>query len=302
MSIEIRPADWPRDEAALATVRRRVFIEEQAVPEALEWDGADAGAQHWLALRDGIPVGTVRMLRNGHIGRMAVLVDERGRGIGQALLEAAVAQARAADLREVYLHAQTHALTFYERQGFVAEGPEFLDAGIPHRTMRLVLRAQRRLGVDSGRIRAERRGTALDLARQSRRQLRVLSNELEPEVFGQTEFIEAVSQLARTSRNAEIRLLVLEVKPIVQRGHGLLELQRRLSSKVHIRRADCDASDIRDNYLVADRSGVVCWPLREPEQAWTDYNNQPIANDYCAQFDELWERAVEDPQLRLLHL
>lgn len=302
MSIDIRPADWARDHSALADIRRRVFIDEQGVPEALEWDDADADAQHWLATLDGAPVGTARLLRNGHIGRMAVLRHGRGRGIGRALLAAAVEQASAAGLREVYLHAQTHALAFYERSGFVAEGPEFQDAGITHRTMRRVLRLQRLLGVDGGRIRAERRGAALDLARQCRRQLRLLSNDLDPEMFDRADFIDAVSRLARTVRNAEIRLLVLDVKPIVQRGHGLLELQRRLSSKVRMRRADCAPTDIAENYLVADRSGVLCYPLREPEQAWIDYHNRPVADDYCAQFDELWERAIDDPQLRLLHL
>lgn len=273
------------------------------MPEALEWDGEDAAAQHWLALREGLPVGTARMLRNGHIGRMAVLMEGRRSGVGSALLAAAVEHARSAGLREVYLHAQLHALSFYERQGFVAEGPEFLDAGIPHRTMRLVLRAQRLLGVDGGRIKAhDRRGIALDLAQQSQRHLRVLSQALDPDLFDTDAFAAALSQLARRGRNSEIRLLVLDVKPIVQRGHVLLELQRRLSSKVRMRRADCAPTDIRENYLVADQRGVLCHPVREPEKAWVDYNNRPVAEDYCAQFDELWGRAIDDPQLRLLHL
>lgn len=302
MALEIRPADWQRDEPALAEIRRRVFVEEQAVPEDLEWDGEDAAAQHWLALSDGAPVGTVRLLRNGHIGRMAVLAGARSQGVGSALLQAVLEQARRNDWREVYLHAQIHALSFYERQGFVASGPEFMDAGIPHRTMRLVLRTQRLLGVDGGRFKAERRDTALDLAQQCRRQLRLLSHDLDPDLFGSAEFAAALTQLARNSRYAEIRILVLEVRPIVQRGHALLELQRRLSSNVRMRRADCAPTDIRENYLVADQRGLLCYALREPEQAWADYNNQPLATDYAAQFDELWSRAIDDPELRLLHL
>lgn len=302
MAIEIRPADWQRDEPVLAEIRRRVFIEEQAVPAELEWDGEDAAAQHWLALQDGTPVGTVRLLRNGHIGRMAVLARGRGQGIGTALLQAVLEQSRNNGWREVYLHAQTHALTFYERLGFIASGPEFSDAGIAHHTMRLILRTQRLLGVDGGRFKAERRATALDLAQQCRRQLRLLSHDLAPELFDSPEFVAALTQLARSSRFAEIRILVLEVRPIVQRGHVLLELQRRLSSNVRMRRADCAPTDLRENYLVADQRGILCYALREPEQAWADYNNQPLAMDYAAQFDELWGRAIDDPELRLLSL
>ncbi len=301
--MEIRNADWQRDGAVLGEVRRRVFIEEQNVPEDLEWDGADNDAQHWLALADNEPVGTARMLRNGHIGRIAVLSRARGRGLGTALLKAVLAAAAQQQMREVYLHAQTHALTFYQRLGFVAEGPEFLDAGIAHRTMRLTLRQQRVLGSDAGRFAADdRAAVALDLARQSRRKLRLLSHALDPELFDGDAFASAVSQLARASRFSEIRLLVIEVKPIVERGHRLLELSRRLSTTLQLRRADCKPEDIKENFLVADDRGVLCYSLREPEAAWADFNNRPLAEDYAAQFDELWHRSINDPELRLLHL
>ena len=302
MTIEVRRAHWPDDEQTLAEIRRRVFIEEQAVPEQLEWDGQDAAAQHWLAFVDGQPIGTARLLHNGHIGRMAVLMRGRRRGVGSALLNAAIAHARHDQLREVYLHAQLHALTFYQRHGFVAEGPEFIDAGMPHRTMRLILRQQRLLGTDGGRFAAERRSVALDLAQQCRRQLRLLSHDLDHELYASSDFVAALTQLARSSRFSEIRLLVVDVRPIVQRGHPLLELQRRLSSSVLIRRAACAPTDIKENYLLADQRGVLCYSLKEPEKAWSDYNNRPVAADYCAQFDELWHRSIDDPELRLLNL
>ena len=83
MPIEIRAASWHRDEATLADIRRRVFIEEQAVPAALEWDVEDAAAEHWLGLLDGRAVGTVRMLADGHIGRMAVIARSEERRVGK---------------------------------------------------------------------------------------------------------------------------------------------------------------------------------------------------------------------------
>jgi predicted GNAT family N-acyltransferase len=137
--VEIRAADWSRDEAALAWVRRRVFVDEQQVPEELEWDGEDFDAQHWLALIDDSPIGTVRLRAGGHIGRMAVLKEYRRWGVGTQLLSAVVAAARAQGLHEVHLHAQVQAIDFYARHGFVAQGEQFMDAGIPHREMRLQL-------------------------------------------------------------------------------------------------------------------------------------------------------------------
>jgi predicted GNAT family N-acyltransferase len=132
--------DWVHDATRLAAVRRAVFIEEQGVPEAMEWDEHDAASEHWLALTDdGTPIGCARLLPDGHIGRMAVLPAWRGRGIGQALLEAVISAARARGVRTLRLSAQTHAVAFYARAGFVAEGSEYAEAGIPHVAMKLDL-------------------------------------------------------------------------------------------------------------------------------------------------------------------
>lgn len=135
----IQTANWADHRSALADIRRRVFIEEQQVPEALEWDGEDAHARHWLALLDGRALGTVRMLSDGHIGRMAVLQEARRTGLGSRLLHVAIDAARAQGLHEVYLHAQVQALGFYAQHGFVAAGELFMDAGIAHRAMTLRL-------------------------------------------------------------------------------------------------------------------------------------------------------------------
>ncbi len=124
-------------------LRRTVFIEEQGVSEADEVDGLDDSATHLLAFVDGAPAGTARLLQagdTGKIGRVCVLPMARGTGLGAALIRAAVAEFRARPgITCVKLGAQTHALGFYERLGFTAFGPEYLDAGIPHRDMALPL-------------------------------------------------------------------------------------------------------------------------------------------------------------------
>jgi predicted GNAT family N-acyltransferase len=136
----VHHADWAHDGAALRAVRTAVFVEEQGVPLELEVDEHDAGSLHVVARDEaGVPIGAGRLLADGHIGRMAVLRAWRGQGVGDAMLRALIEAARDRGVRDVVLNAQTHAVPFYARHGFVAEGDEFLDAGIPHQGMRLRL-------------------------------------------------------------------------------------------------------------------------------------------------------------------
>ncbi len=129
----IAPADWPGDEASIRAIRNAVFVEEQGVDAALEWDGKDSDCVHLLAYdMDGNAIGTARMRADGHIGRMAVLPAWRGRGVGGALLLMLIELAAAHDLDEVFLDAQTSAAGFYHLHGFIASGDEFTTAGIPH--------------------------------------------------------------------------------------------------------------------------------------------------------------------------
>ncbi|QEU94959.1 GNAT family N-acetyltransferase [Streptomyces kanamyceticus] len=146
----VRVAESPEDLESCFAVRKEVFVAEQQVPEDLEYDEYDARAVHVLAVRDdGVPLGTGRLLTGvaaaaknggdagvGALGRLAVTRAARGLGIGAALVRAIEDAARARGLTAVDLHAQTHALGFYERLGYEVYGPEFPDAGIPHRAMR----------------------------------------------------------------------------------------------------------------------------------------------------------------------
>jgi predicted GNAT family N-acyltransferase len=119
-------------------------VVEQHVPEEEEWDEMDAVSRHVIALAgDGAAIGTGRLAPDGHgmrIGRMAVLKGWRGNGVGSSLLSELIVMAREDGHNETRLHAQTHALAFYRRHGYVAVGDEFMEAGIPHVEMRLTLR------------------------------------------------------------------------------------------------------------------------------------------------------------------
>lgn len=137
----VRLADWATEGHALAQIRHTVFVVEQNVPAELEWDGIDDSCRHALAEDgQGAAIGCGRLLPDGHVGRMAVLVAWRCAGVGGAILETLVELARELGHAEVVLNAQVHALPFYAAHGFVVRGPEFSEAGIAHRAMARALR------------------------------------------------------------------------------------------------------------------------------------------------------------------
>jgi predicted GNAT family N-acyltransferase len=124
----------------LRRVRRDVFVREQGVPEALEWDGRDAVCRHVVANDDkGAAIGCGRLLPDGGIGRLAVERAWRGRGVGSAILSRLVDIASNTGFERVVLNARTDAAAFYARRGFAAAGPEFTEAGIRHLRMERAL-------------------------------------------------------------------------------------------------------------------------------------------------------------------
>ena len=140
MSFSIITGDWYNVREDAQRVRIEVFVIEQNVPFELEWDEGDDVSTHAIAYdEEGQPVATGRLLPDGHIGRMAVIKPLRGCGLGRQVLQALLLQAREEGHKNLLLHAQTHALAFYEKQGFIAEGDEFVEADMPHRLMRLTL-------------------------------------------------------------------------------------------------------------------------------------------------------------------
>lgn len=133
-SIELM--NWDQARAHASPIRFTVFVEEQGVPFAIEIDEHDPLCVHALAFADGKPVGTGRLLPDGHIGRMAVLKEWRNRGIGGLLLNALMERARQRGDRHVMLSAQVGAARFYEAHGFSRHGDEYMEAGIRHQEMR----------------------------------------------------------------------------------------------------------------------------------------------------------------------
>lgn len=136
MQVAISQCGWKDGQQDLSTIRQQVFIDEQHVPESLEWDGEDEASTHFIARDErGLAVGCIRLMPSGQLSRLSVLEPFRNQGIGTALLTAAEEHARSIGVKEIFLHAQTHATSFYEAAGFTVTGGIFVEADIPHRQM-----------------------------------------------------------------------------------------------------------------------------------------------------------------------
>lgn len=141
-NLEILLVDWVKASKEAFFIRKAVFIDEQRVPEELELDADDLQAIHVLAKVDGLSVGTARLVAiskgQAQIGRMAVLDQYRGQGIGRQILEKLIQFAQEKGFTGLFLHSQVNAIPFYEKMGFKADGDIYDEAGIPHRNMMLV--------------------------------------------------------------------------------------------------------------------------------------------------------------------
>ncbi len=139
MSLEfiIREVSWQDAKTELSLVREKVFVCEQRVPVEIEQDGKDDVCFHVLVSSiTGDPIATGRITRQGKIGRIAVLMPYRKHGLGSKILDKLISIAEREQLPLVKLNAQTHAIDFYSRHKFEPCGPVFMEAGIPHLSMK----------------------------------------------------------------------------------------------------------------------------------------------------------------------
>ncbi|MBP2701647.1 GNAT family N-acetyltransferase [Photobacterium lucens] len=123
----------------IRTVRDQVFIQEQHIDPEIEFDDLDSEAVHVLVMDGEQPLGTGRILADGHIGRIAIMKAARGQGLGAKVVQALVEYAQQQGYPRVDLGAQTHAVDFYRKLGFMPYGDEFMEANIPHQAMEQML-------------------------------------------------------------------------------------------------------------------------------------------------------------------
>jgi len=308
MNIEVRQVSWQNAHEEIKRIRFTVFVEEQQVPIEEEIDGADelTSTLHFLATIDGQAVATGRILASGKIGRIAVLQDYRGQGVGSKVtMRFCADHTTHASLQ---LNSQTQAMRFYRQLGFVEQGPEFDDAGIPHKLMtaQLNTRAQLTSLYQDEVIRIERacRFThhLIRMISAGRRSVTILSNHLDQDVFNE-ELSEAISSFARQSSQAQVRILVQDSRRLHKSPHPLVRLVRRLPSSIHILRTTEPPQKPETAYVIIDKQHIVYFNEEQEHIGFANYRAPAEADHQLDEFERLWQHHSEaDPNLRVLNL
>lgn len=306
MSEHLRVVDavYPADFEKLRAVREPVFVVEQRCPIEEEWDALDAPSAHALVLNEhDEPVATGRLTPDHKIGRMAVLADYRGSGVGALVMEHLIAKARDLGYPELALSSQVHAIPFYERFGFIADGPEYLDANIPHRMMYRPLPERTPTGVIRFDRAAAARVTAMDLMRAARHRIGITTHSLDADLFDHDAVVALIKRVAMSGRGARIQILVEDITPAIQGSHRLVELAQRLSSLVEIRRASrCDDPEFGPATVLTDAGGWLRRPDPMRYEGEAGLDDRPRCREMWLSFDRSWERAQPETAVRALKL
>ena len=298
----VRELDWSREGDRVKPLREKVFTEEQQVDPSIQWDNRDNEARHAVIEADGTIVAYGRLLPDGKIGRLAVARELRGTGLGRQVLDALIAMAREDGLDAVYLHAQAHATEFYSKAGFQPEGDVFEEAGIPHQGMRLPLLTLSPGFITGVTYPSPFDDLAVELVDSASRHIDILSPRLDHAVFDRRELSEALSSLARRGRESRIRLLVKNARPIVQRGHRLLQLARRLPSSVKLHRLAEHPDWNGETIVIRDRDGVLYKPGDADHEGFYEPNSRASTQHHADLFEDLWRHSVEDTEFRAFSL
>ncbi len=311
MNFTVRRASWAQEQDPITSLRHRVFVQGQGVSEEEELDGLDAldTTLHFLGFCDQRPIATGRILQSGKIGRICVLEDYRGRGYGKRLLMTMVRHAlEEAGLTRLYLHAQLNALPLYEKCGFVAEGEVFMEAGIKHRRMTQNLEDSASLEQIYG-DEVLRCARAHDFSRHlrqmikaGRRTLDVLTLCLSHAVYT-AEVTKAISFLARSHRQARIRILVQDTRPLAASNHPVVTLAQRLPSTIHIRALSEKPQQPDAGFASVDQRHLLFFNDENALDGFVNYRARAESAHQLEEFDNLWQRhSREDPNLARLTL
>jgi predicted GNAT family N-acyltransferase len=308
----VEPADYLADIKDLRAVREPVFVVEQNVPIDMEWDHLDPTSYHVLARdQEHRAIGTGRLTPEHKIGRLAVLREWRGRGVGDALLQALIDEARRRAWQEVSLHAQCDAIGFYDKWGFVPYGDEFMEAGIRHQSMKLALEpmdASSHAGIpprgpsvkpmDIDTV-GETIAATIQLVDAARRHLVVYTRGLEAAVYGQPAVVEAFKRFGTSGRGGTAQILIQD--PLLVRSHPLMALAQRLPSALDFR-TPVDPEDLRypSAFVATDRDGYLFRVLDgRYEGEWSPA--LPARNRQLLEgFDRVWQRCRPCSEFRAL--
>lgn len=313
-NFHVEAVEWSRDNerTALLDLRHTVFIQEQGVPEARERDGLDDDCWHVLARDEGgQPIGCGRLTPAHKIGRMAVLREWRGQGVGAVLLRELIARARSLGWPEVALDAQVSAIGFYEREGFEVYGEEFEDAGLAHRAMRMALPHvevdQQPVLRDTGPLpagtRSEGAAARLQLLRDARHRLSIYLPILGNDSYASPEELDELRRIGISGRGAQVRILLHDPAAALRHDHRLISLAQRLSSVFQIR-MPVEEADLAyvSAFLLNDVGGYLFLPEADRGQGRAARNDRASQAPLQQHFNEVWDRAERAGVLQSLDI
>lgn len=312
----IEPADYRADLADLRTVREQVFVGEQNIPSEIEFDEIDPHCQHAIA-RDALhrPIGTGRLTPEHKIGRMAVLPEWRNRGVGKALLQALIDKAASLGWTEVDTFAQVSVTGFYEKFGFIRMGDVFTEAGIPHQAMHLKLHTPltsahpalslRRLTVKAVELITldDAIKATAEVIAQASRLLCIYTRDLETDIYGRKEIVDAFKQFALRHRDGATQIIVQNPIAARTQPHPLVALAQRLPSSFSFR-TPVEPEDIQypSAFIVNDRDGYLFQPFGNRYQGhWSPVLPKQKKQLFEA-FDSMWQRSLPCTEFRALSI
>ena len=309
--ITIEAVSWQTHSDALSEIRRIVFIEEQAVPPSEEWDpqDRDSTTHQFLVTLDSKPIGTARLLNNGQIGRLCVLKSHRAAGIGAALFQYVLQYGLRQGHENFFLNAQLEAIGLYERFGFNCIGDIFWEAGIRHKRMELKVQSIDQLaqiycdqvirfeGTDEFQFHLHQ------MTRFGKRDLRMLTRELNPALFNHQGFQAQLSHLARYSRYSDVRILIQDTRPLIGTRHGVIDLAHRLSSAIQIRKTTLAPKTEDQAYVIIDDECLLFLNSEENVMGFANYRAKAESKHILEEFNYLWEsHSKNEENFRQLHM
>lgn len=312
---------WEQLPEAITQLRKTVFTQEQQVPPELEWDDTDQIATHYLVSDDrGEPLATARLYpaedSAGGIGRMAVSQAQRHQGLGTALVRQIMHDAFS-DYDYLVLSAQEGAVDFYRRLGFYVVSDSYMDAGIPHRTMRctapgLLLgqtpetRCPFLMASDTTSWLISGESDHLQLVRaladQATRRFWIYDKTLSHALYDDHFLTEALSRLARRSRHSDVRFLIHDDYPLVKKRHRLVQLMQRLPSRIALGLVNTSYPHGDRPCVIVDDSGVLIRHDFDHIEGFANFSAPRRVKPFGEDYERAWDYRRESIELRQLPL
>ena len=325
--------EWTAARKLIRSLRKSVLVVELGLPDAMMEDQGDPAQLHFQSQSNGQTIGAIRMDLEGHISRLAVDSEFRGKGVGNALVEAATGKARRFGLKSVQLTGPVELDNFYRQAGFLPkevrkdapkEAPEgelqfqsyvrLLDYSEAFKPARTSQDGQAYANEDSDYVLGETaaflllrreeefRRVVLAMSRQATQSIRILSPMLDHKLFDSVELYEIFSALARRNKYTHIEILLYDSHRVVKHGHALLEIARRLPSSIQIRVVHPELRSTNYEFVLADGAGVVYRQDYDSYEGSANFKDITECNRLNRQFQRAWESGLQDPNLRQLKI